>query len=614
MMQPGNGKAPNPEMLKSEHAYRAKYGAECLAAALEYRELGWCPLVVCPPDHVGVGRGHGKNCKSPGKAPWGEWREFQTRLPTESELRAKWHDLPNANVGLALGPVSGFIAIDIDGAGGEQALQRVSGGGVPETYEFSTPGGGRRLLYAIPEGMNLRTTSEKCGVKQEIRFQAKGSQTVMPPSRHPNGGRYAWRAGHRPREIKPALAPDWLLRELTVKASPSTNRRASPVTDGEVILEGGRNDKLTSLAGSMRCRGMTQTAIEAALLAENAERCNPPLTDDEVRGIAKSVARYSPSGNGTVSSSATVATYPAMALEEVDAQDLANSPEAGNLDYLPLLGHEGYFVKGWSHLLAGYPRCGKTELLAGACREWLAAGCKILFFTEESRSIWHKRTIQSPGLWKGLQLVFALGRDPHDLLGRMMAGKEDAVIVDTIRNLQVLPCDENDNAAVARAISPWVAGARERKKTLTLSHHTRKGAGEHGEGIAGGHALLGAVDIALEIRRDTCPTRRLIKAYARLIQPEDLLYQRDSHGVLVAMGDPKGVQILELRRRVVSVISDDWLKTTEVWRRLNDPRPSDEMVRRALAAEAKAGTIDRDPAITVEKTTGKTLRWRRKAT
>jgi len=42
------------------------------------------------------------------------------------------------------------------------------------------------------------------------------------------------------------------------------------------IKEGSRNSTLTSLAGTMRARGMTEEGIYTALLAENNARCNPP--------------------------------------------------------------------------------------------------------------------------------------------------------------------------------------------------------------------------------------------------------------------------------------------------------------------------------------------------
>src|SRR5262245_24672513 len=62
----------------------------------------------------------------------------------------------------------------------------------------------------------------------------------------------------------------------------------------ETIPEGRRNAHLASLAGSMRHRDMTPEAMSAALLEENARRCDPPLSEKEVRAIAVSVGRYVP--------------------------------------------------------------------------------------------------------------------------------------------------------------------------------------------------------------------------------------------------------------------------------------------------------------------------------
>ena len=66
------------------------------------------------------------------------------------------------------------------------------------------------------------------------------------------------------------------------------------------IDPGGRNQRLTSLAGSMRRRGMEAEAIEAALQVHNAQRCDPPLPANEVQGIARSVATYAPDVSGDV--------------------------------------------------------------------------------------------------------------------------------------------------------------------------------------------------------------------------------------------------------------------------------------------------------------------------
>jgi P4 family phage/plasmid primase-like protien len=74
-----------------------------------------------------------------------------------------------------------------------------------------------------------------------------------------------------------------------------SSRQAAPVEDR--IPHKKRNKTLTSLAGSMRRRGMEEEELAVALLAVNERRCDPPLEEDEVRGIARSIARYEPAGD-----------------------------------------------------------------------------------------------------------------------------------------------------------------------------------------------------------------------------------------------------------------------------------------------------------------------------
>ena len=63
---------------------------------------------------------------------------------------------------------------------------------------------------------------------------------------------------------------------------------------GDVIPSGERNGTLTSVAGSMRRRGLGEAEILAALEVTNTARCKPPLPNDELERIAGSVARYPP--------------------------------------------------------------------------------------------------------------------------------------------------------------------------------------------------------------------------------------------------------------------------------------------------------------------------------
>jgi hypothetical protein len=277
-------------------------GRECLDAALDYLARGWSSLAICPPDHYGVGRAHAKNCSSPGKAPWGEWKAFQARLPTEAELRRKWADNPQLNVGLALGGMTGLVGLDIDGQPGEALLVELAQGDLPPTLEF-TSGKGRRLLYRVPPGVSLRPTPQPGGLKVEggeLRLLGTGSQTVMPPSRHRDSGRrYRWVPGRGPGEIDPAPAPAWVVglmradgprRARGPRPGPAPASNGEAHVAGDAIPEGQRDVRLTSLAGTLRRRGLGHDAILAALAALNETCCTPPLDEAQVAKIASSVS------------------------------------------------------------------------------------------------------------------------------------------------------------------------------------------------------------------------------------------------------------------------------------------------------------------------------------
>lgn len=48
------------------------------------------------------------------KKPLVKWKPFQDRLPTRTEVNDWWTRWPNANIGMATGPLSGVLVIDCD--------------------------------------------------------------------------------------------------------------------------------------------------------------------------------------------------------------------------------------------------------------------------------------------------------------------------------------------------------------------------------------------------------------------------------------------------------------------------------------------------------------------
>jgi putative DNA primase/helicase len=100
-------------------------------------------------------------------------------------------------------------------------------------------------------------------------------------------GAYAWdTASGEPDDAVAELPAAWRNRVLLA----ARTEIAPPVDDH--IAEGHRNTTLTSLAGSLRHRGMNHSVIQAALEAVNREQCRPPLSVDEVAQVARSVAGY----------------------------------------------------------------------------------------------------------------------------------------------------------------------------------------------------------------------------------------------------------------------------------------------------------------------------------
>jgi len=116
-----------------------------------------------------------------------------------------------------------------------------------------------------------------------------------------------------------------------------------------------------------------------------------------------------------------------------------------------------------------------------------------------SESVWTARLSKLTVGFDNVDLVYAMGAEADEILEAINLGTDDVVILDTIRLLRIR--DENDNSAINIALTPFIALCRRKGATLLMSHHTRKGSGEHGEAAAGGHAFLGIVDVSLEIHR-----------------------------------------------------------------------------------------------------------------
>ena len=197
-----------------------------------------------------------------------------------------WSKNPNAGIGIATGDTSGFFALDVDPIhnGEETFRQHVEHNGqFPKTVTALTGSGGHHYLFKMPN-MDVRNSAGKLGDGLDTR--GNGGYIATAPTIHPCGTPYKWI--EPPSKTVLADSPNWLLEMLFAE---KTGQQVTTNTDGAYI-SGQRNNALTSLAGAMRRRNMSEDAIFLALNAENLNRCVPPLPEQEVRLIVSSVLRY----------------------------------------------------------------------------------------------------------------------------------------------------------------------------------------------------------------------------------------------------------------------------------------------------------------------------------
>ena len=94
--------------------------------------------------------------------------------------------------------------------------------------------------------------------------------------------------------LDPLPLPKWLLALYPKRLQEHSNGQEAIGMASDDIPEGHRDDNLTRMAGGMRRQGMTADEMLPALLAVNERRCRPPLPEEQVLKIARSVERYTP--------------------------------------------------------------------------------------------------------------------------------------------------------------------------------------------------------------------------------------------------------------------------------------------------------------------------------
>jgi hypothetical protein len=558
-----------------------------LTAALEYATRG-LPVFPCRPRSKEPATDHGfKDATTDGGI-------LQRRLLAAGA---------DCNLAVATGGW-GFVLED-DGPGARDWLRAMeqTHGPLPNTWAVSTsPGRGHRYFRsAVPI-----PSVPKDRLAPDVEIKGEGGYVVCPPSIHPDGHAYRFVIG--PEQLdRPAEAPAWLVELILAHQAARSNGQGPAAAVGAVIADGQRNQTLTSLAGTMRRRGMSEAAIIAALLEENAARCSPPLDEAEVRLIAHSVMRYLPQSDGEIRHRATgqAALEPDVA-EWHTARDVALMTPA-TVDWL----WQGYLAFGTVNEFDAKSKAGKTTFL-GQLLFAIELGQPFLgrattkadtvYLTEEGwktlRGVIARSGLTESGHVHYLSLRAAHNREWVELVAMARAQILETgarfLVVDTLTKWAGLKGEDENKSGVAAAIMlPLQLLATELDVCVVVVRHERGEGGELGESGRGSTQFAGDADVILRLQRTggKTPNRRNLHAVGRFDDtPDELVIELDpesgEYAVIGAEDIEKGAS-----RAIFEWLTDEPVPMSDVYADLATQGFAHATVFRAVKTLVRLGRV-----------------------
>lgn len=229
------------------------------------------------------------------------WQDQATTDPTKIDEWGAVH--PDANVApVAKAQPGGFFFFETDKIGIEKDIQRLAGKQLPDTFVVRSGKGGQHFYFQhTPETIKLAQEygksyiSGKQGGREAWSLRWNNAYVIGPLSTHPE----TKKVYEVIQDVDIAPGPVWLVEWClnnhadNSEHGPTAKTNTAYIDDGGDIIEGSRNNALTSILGKKRQEeGWGQEQLYAYGLEINAKRVKPPLPETEVRTIARSVAKY----------------------------------------------------------------------------------------------------------------------------------------------------------------------------------------------------------------------------------------------------------------------------------------------------------------------------------
>lgn len=213
-----------------------------------------------------------------------KWKEHATTDP--DMIRAYWDGShKGAAIGIVTGQYCNRLVLDVDnkdGSKGSESLKALEAeyGALPNTLIVRTPTGGFHYYLTYSDcGLTIDAS-----IYDGIDYRGENGY-VLAPNSVTQDGMYTI-----VNDAPIADMPDWLPKILSRESKPENLKNS----ESNFLAKGGRNNSLTSIAGTLRRKGMEEDEIKETLLTMNSA-LPEPLPEHEVESIARSIMRYAPS-------------------------------------------------------------------------------------------------------------------------------------------------------------------------------------------------------------------------------------------------------------------------------------------------------------------------------
>lgn len=220
-----------------------------------------------------------------------EWEKLAT---TDMKKVLEWDiDFDGANAAcVAYARENGVWFLEIDKSGFADRIERETGQKMPATMMVrSSPGRGHYYFKQTPASIAMGNAQGMEDGKEAWSARVDNRYVVAPGSYHPTSGLQYELLNDAPI----AEAPDWLVGWCAKSRIDLASKKTGHIEldSEEPIAEGGRNSTLTRILGKARqVLAMDRDQLFEYGMSVNAKRCNPPLSEQEVRTIANSIGGY----------------------------------------------------------------------------------------------------------------------------------------------------------------------------------------------------------------------------------------------------------------------------------------------------------------------------------